>query len=568
MDNLNENWLDDILGHQPSSNPAEPDSQEVMAPKGLDQQDDLELERIVQETIAQNWGADFPHHQEDPQASDPDATQFFAPQQTIPDSVFTPEEPNIPFPDAQEADGITNDDATPVVQTTDTPVEDPEEPVQEDESPAVSESADIVSQDDLLIDELIQSGILEQPEALTEDGSVAAEQESVTEEDFTNDEPVRKTRPKKKKGDMLWGLPHLFSTGVWAAIIIFVGITLGRTIWLCAVDVLALGKTGREVTIVITENDSVADVANKLESVGMIQYSSLFETFAKITGKGDQIKPGTITFDAKIVYDYNALINAMSADSGPTNTVTVTIPEGYNCKQIFALLEEKGVCSAKDLEQYAASGELPDYWFLKDLKRGTKYCLEGYLFPDTYDFYLDDTPKNVIKKFLEDFDFRFSERLREKYNHLNNDLGLGLSVHEVVIMASMVQKEKANDEEGYVIASVFYNRMVDSMKNPNSKYHFLGCDATIDYAESVYPNQNAIINSYDTYKNRGLPPGPICNPGLSSLDAALEPNDSSVDTNNSKKFYYFVLDKEQNEHRFAVTQAEHDKNLRELGYYD
>ena len=567
MDNLNENWLDDILGHQQSADSAEPDAQEAIASKGLDQQDDLELERIVQETIAQNWEANFPHHQEEPAASDPDATQFFAPQQTIPDSLFVPQEPIIPTPDAQEADDITTDDAIPVAAFPEAPIEEPLQPEQADEFTADPASAALPSQDDLFIEELIQSGILEQDNAVADNAAV------VDSHDFTeiadeNDPPIRKVRPKKQDGAGLWGLPHLFSTAVWAAIIIFVGITLGRTIWLCAVDVLALGKTGREVTIVITENDSVADVANKLESVGLIQYSSLFETFAKITGKGDQIKPGTITFDAKIVYDYNALINAMSADSGPTNTVTVTIPEGYNCKQIFALLEEKGVCSAKDLEQYAASGELPDYWFLKDLKRGTKYCLEGYLFPDTYDFYLDDSPKNVIKKFLEDFDFRFSERLREKYNHLNNDLGLGLSVHEVVIMASMVQKEKANDEEGYVIASVFYNRMVDSMKNPNSKYHFLGCDATIDYAESVYPNQRAVINSYDTYKNRGLPPGPICNPGLSSLDAALEPNDSSVDTNNSKKFFYFVLDKEKNEHRFATTQAEHDKNLRELGYYD
>ena len=566
MDNLNENWLDDILGHQQPTDPTEPDPQEVMASKGLDQQDDLELERIVQETIAQNWGADFPHHQEDPQQSDPDATQFFAPHQTIPDSIFVPEEPNIPIPDAQEAESAPIEN--PISAEADISTESSEQPALEGESAADPEPADIPSQDDLLIDELIHSGILEQTDAPAEDESVIAEQESATEENGSTDSPVRKIRPKKQDGTGLWGLPHLFSTAVWAAIIIFIGITLGRTIWLCAVDVLALGKTGREVTIVITENDSVADVAKKLESVGMIQYSSLFETFAKITGKGDQIKPGTITFDAKIVYDYNALINAMSADDGPTNTVTVTIPEGYNCKQIFALLEEKGVCSAKDLEQYAASGELPDYWFLKDLKRGTKYCLEGYLFPDTYDFYLDDSPKNVIKKFLDDFDFRFSERLREKYNHLNNDLGLGLSVHDVVIMASMVQKEKANDEEGYVIASVFYNRMVDSMKNPNSKYHFLGCDATIDYAESVYPNQSTIISSYDTYKNRGLPPGPICNPGLSSLDAALEPNDSSVDTNNNKQYYYFVLDKENNEHRFAVTQAEHDKNLQELGYHD
>ena len=125
----------------------------------------------------------------------------------------------------------------------------------------------------------------------------------------------------------------------------------------------------------------------------------------------------------------------------------------------------------------------------------------------------------------------------------------------MVIMASMVQKEKAADLEGYKIASVFYNRL----RKP-AEFPMLNCDSTIIYAQDVYAGSSSIIDAYDTYEIRGLPPTPISNPGLSSLDAALEPEDTS--------YYYFVLNKDANEHVFARTYAEHQRNLQKYGYYD
>ena len=100
----------------------------------------------------------------------------------------------------------------------------------------------------------------------------------------------------------------------------------------------------------------------------------------------------------------------------PTRTeVVITIPEGYTCAQIFKLLEEKGVCSVAELEEYAANGDLGSYWFLEGVKRGSKYCLEGYLFPDTYRFYTNDTPRNALRKLLNGFDSRFTSVIKEKY---------------------------------------------------------------------------------------------------------------------------------------------------------
>ena len=526
MDNLNENWLDDILGQQQKGKEITEDEQAV-ASAGLTHPDDLELERIVQETIAQNWGVEF---SQEAASDDPDATQFFTPQQfhtgDIKDTgTGLPLAEEDPVPADKAPNDVSIDDILASEATGYSPAAEKVVEI-ENNSPVVDIFDDI----------------------LAEDGPVQDKQPQ-------QEAPIRKTRPPKKKGYGLFGIPHVLATGIWAGLIIFIGVTLGKTVWLCAEDLLALGKTGQAVTITITADDTLADVAHKLKTVGMIRYSSLFETFAKLTGKGDSIAPGTIKFDQKIVYDYNALINAMSYKDGPTDTIEVTIPEGYTCKQIFALLEKKGVCSVKDLEEYAANGELSDYWFLEGVARGSKYCLEGFLFPDTYEFYLEADPKSAIEKMLDGFDYRFSDQLKEKFEKLNANLGLNLSFYEMVIMASMVQKEKATDLEGYEIASVFYNRLT----HPSS-FPMLNCDSTIIYAQDVYAGNTTVIESYDTYKLRGLPPTPISNPGLSSLDAALEPEET--------KYYYFVLNKETNRHVFAKTYAEHQKNLQELGYYD
>ena len=518
MDNLNENWLDDILGQQQEGKEITADEQAV-ASAGLTHPDDLELERIVQETIAQNWGADFT---QEPKTDDPNATQFFSPQEFHTGEV---KDTGVAMPLAEE-------DLT-VEENAD------EEITAENKGAAPQEAA--APEEDPIVAEILKN--------------ILSPEEPAEDEKPQQEAPVKKIRPAKKKGYGLFGIPHILATGIWAALIIFIGVTLGKTVWLCAEDLLALGKTGQAVTITITADDTLSDVAHKLETVGMIRYGSLFETFAKLTGKGDSIAPGTVKFDAAIVYDYNALINAMSHKDGPSDTIEVTIPEGYTCKQIFALLEKKGVCSVKDLEEYAANGELADYWFLEGVKRGSKYCLEGFLFPDTYEFYLESDPKSAIEKLLDGFDYRFSDQLKEKFENLNKDLGLNLSFYEMVIMASMVQKEKATDLEGYDIAGVFYNRLTHA-----SSFPMLNCDSTIIYAQDVYAGNTTVIETYDTYEIRGLPPTPISNPGLSSLDAALEPEDSS--------YYYFVLNKETNRHVFAKTYSEHQKNLQELGYYD
>ena len=386
----------------------------------------------------------------------------------------------------------------------------------------------------------------------------------VNSEDEDDDEPfIRKLRPKMKGRYGLLGIPHIISTVIWIALILFIGSSLGRLAWVCAADLLALGKEPVATYITVEPDDDIDDIALKLQEAGLIRYPELFKTFVELTDKGHNTLVGTIIFDGETIYDYNALVNALSYRSGATVTVEVMIPEGYNCAQIFQLLEERGVCSAADLEAYVTSQEAKslysNYWFLTGVPFDHKYSLEGFLFPDTYEFYLDDEPEAIIEKMLDAFDTRFNQRLIDKFAALNKRLGTDFTVYEVIIIASIIEKESANPDESYSIASVFYNRLTHS-----GSYPYLNSDATIlydtDYRSAGELTTNAQINDspYNTYTKTGLPPTPIANPGLSSLDAALDPADTS--------YYFFIFDEEAGVHRFSSNLAEHQAWASKLGY--
>ena len=419
---------------------------------------------------------------------------------------------------------------------------------------AYSDENDLFFLDD---DQNIEPAVDNEPEELIEE-----------EEPIDPDLPVRKVRPKPKKGYGLFGLPHIISTGIWLVLAITIGISLGRLLWVCATDILAFGRENQEVTITITEEDTVDSVTDKLYNAGLIQYKDLFKLYAALAKADQKIAAGTYTLNTQ--YDYHALVNGISASSSYRETVTVRIPEGYTCAQIYALLEEKGVCSAQTLEEYASTSEFSSYDFLEGVPRGSKYCLEGFLFPDTYDFYTNDTPQRIFDKLLSRFDDQFDEELRAYIAVLNENMaaklrknGYGqsyidehtLTLYDVVTMASIVQKESAHSGENYEIASVFYNRLT----NPNS-YPFLNSDATVVYAhggKQELTKEDYELNSpYNTYVVKGLPAGPIANPGLSAIMSALSP----ADTN----YHYFVLDPSIGEHLFSATYQEHQDKVESL----
>ena len=360
--------------------------------------------------------------------------------------------------------------------------------------------------------------------------------------------PLRKGRPKRKKGEGLLGIPSIAATLVWLALILAIGVTAGRMLWVCAADVLAFGREDKPVTITIYESDSMESIVDKLYDAGLIRYKSLFNLYASISDAQEDIQPGI--YDLNTRYDYHALVNFMSPRSS-REVVQLTIPEGYTCRQIFKLLEENRICTARDIAAYAATGELEPYWFLEQVERGSEYCLEGFLFPDTYQFYKNSSPKEALEKMLNNFDYRFSEEMRAQLDTLNaNVTGGNYGVREVTIVASLIEKESAAPAESPAIAGVIYNRLFRWGDTPA----YLNIDASLVYAQGGDNStiDTSIDSPYNTYTHTGLTPTPIANPGLSSLKAALDPE--------MHEYYYYVLNPSTGMHQFSKTYEEHEAN--------
>ena len=417
-----------------------------------------------------------------------------------------------------------------------------------------------------------ETEIQEQPESQE---TVAEEEfeESDFEEDTPADTtPLPKGRPKMKKGYGLLGIPHLIATIIWLAITLAIGVSLGRVLWVCCADMMAFGKPQVTAYITVTEDDDIEAVSQKLADAGLVRYSGLFQKFAEITKKSERINAGVYELGSHL--DYNAMLNNMIYSSDSREIVEITFPEGYTCAQTFRLLEEKGVCSAAELEEWAVNGELSEYWFLENIERGSKYCLEGYLYPDTYEFYTNSEPQIVLEKFLDAFDMRFTDIMKEdlqvmqsRYANLLAAEGYSgdyiaqhpLTLHQVITVASVVERETANDAESYDIASVFYNRVTDP------DILTMGSDATVFYAIGDYYREQKELTQadldsdspYNTRKAQGIPPGPICNPGAYSLYAALDPNDTD--------YHYFIYDAANSQHLFSTTYQEHLNKANELG---
>ena len=393
--------------------------------------------------------------------------------------------------------------------------------------------------------------------------------------------PVKKGRPKRKNKYGLLGIPHILATCVWLAIIVAIGVSAGRMLWLCVTDVLAFGREPITATVTIETDDTIEDIANKLKEAGLIRYTGLFKVYADLTDAREEMRPGTYIFNEPsedtemVVYDYMALVNAMSPSSSSRVVIEdVLIPEGYSCRQLFERLEEKNVCTVAELESYAASGELSEYWFLEGVERGDKYCLEGFLFPATYDFYENSSPRQVLEKMLNAFEANFTEELNAQIDTLNERLAEmmrnngyddayiaehKMSLRNVVTVASMIEEETSSITEGYTIASVIYNRLTNQ-----KEYPYLNIDATIIYAldgdTNLTSEKMGVDSPYNSYTNKGLIPGPITNPGLASIKAALEPESTS--------YYYYVFDESAGEHIFSKTYEEHQKNIANLGGQD
>ncbi len=316
-------------------------------------------------------------------------------------------------------------------------------------------------------------------------------------------------------------------------------------------DVFAFVKSDEAIDITIPEEADVGDIAEILSDNGIISFPGVFKMYATIKHDKGPFVAGDYTVSPSMSYDD---LRYAFKEQVVTGTVWITIPEGYTTDEIIDLMVENGIGKREKYIDVINNYDF-DYWFIDELeksqlKEGRVYRLEGYLFPDTYEFYKSSSEEMVIGRLLKRFDEVFVEDYRTKAYEL------GYTVDEILTIASLVEKEAGGMGDFMYVSSVFHNRL----NNP-TYYPRLESDATTVYAiqlatgqrpEKVTPDDNKFEHPYNTYINSGLTPGPITNPSASAIRYALYPAKTG--------YYYFITDNAGKVY-FASGITEHENNI-------
>lgn len=300
----------------------------------------------------------------------------------------------------------------------------------------------------------------------------------------------------------------------------------------------AKDSTAESKNVTIESGTGTEDIASFLTEQGLIASERAFKIAVVLTGARGKLQAGTYELSA-------AMTPAEIANllvKGATKEIRVTIPEGLRLDEVAELLDKKEVVAADDF--VAATKETFEFAFLQSKPKGAD--LEGFLFPDTYTFRVGVSAHDVVGMMLSNFDQRISALLPQIEKS-------ELSLFEIVTLASIVEGEVPSDDDRRIVAGVFFNRLDEDMVlQADSTLAYILKQDRIDFSIA----DTKIDDPYNTYQNPGLPPGPINSPGLSSLRAVLESDNTD--------FFYFVSDPDTGETFFAETLDEHNKNVEEV----
>ncbi len=377
-----------------------------------------------------------------------------------------------------------------------------------------------------------------------------------------NTDEKKKLREKKKKRVDETGRELKYKTHstiysvtiavIYITLILLVSIAASFFILSVGNDVFALQKKERSAEIDLGMYPTILDVSNELADKGIIRYPAIFRLYARLKlDEGENFIPGTYT--AAATQNYDSLINMFLAQSGERRIVTIMIPEGYTVDEIIDLFISEGIGTRDGFVDAIENGQY-DYEFIKRLDSKPKdvnrrYRLEGYLFPDTYYFYSDWEETQIINKILDNFDTKLTSEFYDFIDRSN------MSLDDYIKIASIIQKEAYYTTDMELVSSVIHNRLDDK-----SEYPKLECDSTVLYAlrehkVDITQKDLELDDPYNTYVYDGLMPGPICNPGWSSIYTSFNPAETD---------YYFFVSRSNGEMLYGRTLAEHRKNVAQV----
>lgn len=308
------------------------------------------------------------------------------------------------------------------------------------------------------------------------------------------------------------------------------------------------------VTFEVKSGSSLTRVANNLEAAGLVRNRSVFKYYADFLGFGQKIQSGTYQLNKSMTM--REIAERLTAGDGTPLVRDITIIEGWTAENIAAYLARENVIDDRQafLELCRTGAQFSQYYYIADvLASGSAserlYALEGYLAPNTYEIYTNATAEEIIKKLLSQTEAVFREAWHERADEL------GMTMDQVITLASMIEKE-AKQADFARVSAVFHNRLRADMA--------LGSDVTVKYVTgttrmSLTDSDLAVASPYNTYRNKGLPLGPICNPSPAAIEAALYPD---ADFTEQNYLYFCSKDPDTGELHFSRTLEEHEAAVR------
>lgn len=414
----------------------------------------------------------------------------------------------------------------------------------------------VVHIDESLFDDNTQS----QSDSQKSDGGIyfsnfarsRAEESKKTEANRTETPKINNNTKTSKKSPKSSKYIETINIGSKAAMIflciIFIGTTLLSYFAItCIGDMLAINRSDENVEVMIPADASYTEIIDILADNDLIKRKAFCKLFVKYRDFDDETYlSGNYYLNSAMGVE--GMLKDLMAAPVTADTIKLSFPEGWTVQQIFEKLAKNEVCATNKLYSAIRSSSYTYDFYTSIEDDSSRYLkLEGYMFPDTYDFYVSADTNYVIKKFLDNFDSKWTDEYQARADKL------GFTCDEIITIASIIQKEAADVEQMKTVSSVIHNRL-----KYFADYPTLGCDSTAIYISNyVTPvvgeaAGNVYLQAYDTSAVRGLPPGPICNPGMDAIKAALYPEDTN---------YFFFAHDNKGKIYLAENLTGHKNNL-------